>query len=1379
LKFSKITSLLIFSIFLLQNTIIAAPTLSVKPSNTLKLSIPKEFGVIKEQIIASPEAPLLIHIQDAHANLDAQENIQNILYWLQERHGINQLFLEGGVGKLNPELMRLFDNPKWNQELAADLMKQGEMSGAEAFLISPKATMKSYGIENREDYRKNRELFNKILNQEKLREEWRKLSESIFNQFISQSNNKNLKLFLKEWLLYKQKPDELSKFIDYISEASKQYLDIDFSESKNQFSFPNLVRMSHIIELSKNINPDLANSEKELLIQSLSKAVKPELLNLFNDIERLEKPRHLVEQLFELTDGMLDFNAYPNFHKQTKYFILKSEIDAHSLFDEIQRVNQQLFSNLKPSNRDVVFFNNFKKILLLKELFRLEITREQFNKISNSRNSFSPKQILTNLDYAHKNNLVTFQKSFSESLNFYELAIKREKAFIQNSIKRAKQNRSVMIAGGFHSKGIKNKILSRGYSYIEIIPNIGSVENSREVYLKSILGDTFRYSQISNTSELNSVQTQISLGGLIQQRLKAIFVSGIATLRNRAGNSLDLKQALAILRRTPLVIDNNISLRASREKNGFFAQVDSLAAPIFIPFKEPTFSGASLGQLPRLSGSFTQTPGFDFQSEEDITLLRNSLLALNEGKLRDLPFQGPLSDSEDSQKAQLVFNRLMQLAEDNKDKEGMEKLKSGEYGLKLIASNPLGKPRIEEDIPLKQRNKQEQAYLNSLAIVFKDESASTLVNRDKIKFLQKRVFIGLVNDSFILNEVLLRSLPVNSLAQMFYRLIQKERKSISRDNESIDHILAELLEEELYDHIFGNEKLLASIEKLKLAQAGLLSRDLNELDPNKPIFGIIGTGVSALSSVTEIKKKYPEAQFVFFEANPLIGGKVVYAIPSHRSNIKITYISGKKTGIANFIDREGHHLFIDFEVGNNPLISAEEFFKLPFDGLIFAAGNQEASIDTSVKRVFIQGKLGPGIYTSTQIYRPFNREKMNLPDNEVLFPDLSKQIIGKDISVIGGGNVSLDIVRFLLENGARNVRLIYRRGQEVFDKSRDPFSNASQTGGAERRGALGTGVHYEMLSGAKSIIRDQETGDIIGIKLAQFAYSSSQVRRVKTIPELASITDMNSFITQLEELKSDDIEETNTSTELLGDEEEVIREIKDLLKQRVSQTGRARFTPSKVFEATKLFFDYEREDGFKTLKGNVARRKLLKTIIEHWLVLLKTSRLNEVGDKIVDTDIVVFSISDSIPAPFERVTIDNTSYPPVAMVNIKSSATSMMMAVGDSATGGSKAGFARTSATTAMREFLKPDSQRNTSISGVLDRSPEEREDLKQKLTALKTKITKAQSLGRGNAFYQEFTTQLFLNGLNDHENSEGNSLGSNTFYGAQSALSRLLNNAA
>jgi hypothetical protein len=86
--------------------------------------IPAEFGRVTELRQGPKDGPVVIHIQEAHANYDAQKNIQNILEHLSENYGVKLVLLEGAGNKLQSEFFKFFPKDPALQETVNDKLMQ-------------------------------------------------------------------------------------------------------------------------------------------------------------------------------------------------------------------------------------------------------------------------------------------------------------------------------------------------------------------------------------------------------------------------------------------------------------------------------------------------------------------------------------------------------------------------------------------------------------------------------------------------------------------------------------------------------------------------------------------------------------------------------------------------------------------------------------------------------------------------------------------------------------------------------------------------------------------------------------------------------------------------------------------------------------------------------------------------------------------------------------------------------------------------------------------------------------------------------------------------------------------------------------------------------
>ncbi len=134
------------------NSSASAPVLLGNLSN---LSIPEQFGKIQNQFVGH-QPKTIIHIQDAHGNLSAQENLAALVKYFYESYGIRLVAVEAGSQTGSLRAARAFPDRKVRQKIGRDLLQMGKLSGEEFYVISdnPKG-LEIVGVENFPLYREN------------------------------------------------------------------------------------------------------------------------------------------------------------------------------------------------------------------------------------------------------------------------------------------------------------------------------------------------------------------------------------------------------------------------------------------------------------------------------------------------------------------------------------------------------------------------------------------------------------------------------------------------------------------------------------------------------------------------------------------------------------------------------------------------------------------------------------------------------------------------------------------------------------------------------------------------------------------------------------------------------------------------------------------------------------------------------------------------------------------------------------------------------------------------------------------------------------------------------------------------------------------------
>ena len=113
------------------------------------IGIAIDSGTIKSKFLGKTDK-VVVHIQDAHCNYEAQSNINKMLDQLTKEAGIGIISVEGAEGIVDTTWFRAFPDAEIRKEVATYFMKKGEITGAEFFSITSDFKGTIFGAETRD-----------------------------------------------------------------------------------------------------------------------------------------------------------------------------------------------------------------------------------------------------------------------------------------------------------------------------------------------------------------------------------------------------------------------------------------------------------------------------------------------------------------------------------------------------------------------------------------------------------------------------------------------------------------------------------------------------------------------------------------------------------------------------------------------------------------------------------------------------------------------------------------------------------------------------------------------------------------------------------------------------------------------------------------------------------------------------------------------------------------------------------------------------------------------------------------------------------------------------------------------------------------------------
>ena len=193
--------------------------------------------------------------------------------------------------------------------------------------------------------------------------------------------------------------------------------------------------------------------------------------------------------------------------------------------------------------------------------------------------------------------------------------------------------------------------------------------------------------------------------------------------------------------------------------------------------------------------------------------------------------------------------------------------------------------------------------------------------------------------------------------------------------------------------------------------------EINRKPKRKEKVAIIGGGPAGLSCAYHLAKKGISS--TIFEAAPELGGMLRYGIPDYRLPKDILR---KEIEIIENLE--------EVEVKTNTVfgkdITLEDLWKQGYKAIFLAIGAQKGI------KLGIPGEEAEGVVQGIDFLRELNQK--------------GKVDVGKNVVVIGGGNVAIDVARSAIRLGAEKVRILYRRTRSEMPASEEEVKAAEEEG---------------------------------------------------------------------------------------------------------------------------------------------------------------------------------------------------------------------------------------------------------------------------------------------------------------------------------------------
>lgn len=490
-------NLSILLIVLIQMTFLSEPAGAVSSLFVKTLQVPQEYGIVKEVFdnrLKENNGKIIIHIQDAHCNYEAQKNMSQMLDYLVKEYGLKLIMVEGGSGDVGLSYLRKYAGKEERKKILDKYLRAGQISGEEYLDAVSEYDLELYGIEDQGLYDAHLAAFFKVdAIKEKGLGDIDNLSKAAeaLKPFLYGQRLQGLE---RKMLAYQDKVITLSEYCQYLDEQA-------ISQRLKFEDYSNISAFASAAGFEKDVDFKQAEAERGSLIKELGALLTEK------EIESLiEKSQAFKEQkidaygyysfLKELCQIKVDLKKkYPQLNAYIRYIKVSRDIDTADILKEIGLVTEKLRQVYCVTEQERRLSDIARGLDILKKILSLELIPEDYEYFKAGRRDFSTVSwagfLAENCRLRGLNLPAEPSREIDANMeamaDFYEMGVRREEAFIDNVVKKMEEpgrTLAVLISGGFHTPGISRQLKEKGYSYIVMAPVISqSSGDSNNIYL--------------------------------------------------------------------------------------------------------------------------------------------------------------------------------------------------------------------------------------------------------------------------------------------------------------------------------------------------------------------------------------------------------------------------------------------------------------------------------------------------------------------------------------------------------------------------------------------------------------------------------------------------------------------------------------------------------------------------------------------------------------------------------------------------------------------------------------------------------------------------------------------------------------------------------
>lgn len=471
------------------------------------------FGQVRRvKAATSPDAPLILHIQDVHGNPQAQRNMSGMVLALAQKQS-PLVGLEGASGAFEMESFHAYPDLDIVKSVADYFLEKDLIGGPEhAGLVAPRP-LTLWGVEDPGLYLAHVAAVKESLagrgRADAFLGQWAAAIEALKKAHYSPA----LHDFDKNQNLYERDQRGLGEYVENLK---------GFQKTLSVQEFPNVEKLLLAARREKTMDFEAVENERRALVEGLATRLSvPELQDLVRRSLDLKagtlRQRDYQTHLRDLcARHKLALSRFPRLVGYMDYVADSESIEREALLNELDRLETAAQDALArtPVQRDIVSLT--RDLSRLSKLVANEMTPADWSAYEPRRAAMARlgarlkalpggRAVETPADWEG------FVRPYEE---FCRKALARNSALADRTLEKMKSERkgtALLVAGGFHTDGLVDLLAARGATVVVLTPKIGPVDGASN-YLDVFARDPLPVEKIF-AGEPIALKDRCGLGG--------------------------------------------------------------------------------------------------------------------------------------------------------------------------------------------------------------------------------------------------------------------------------------------------------------------------------------------------------------------------------------------------------------------------------------------------------------------------------------------------------------------------------------------------------------------------------------------------------------------------------------------------------------------------------------------------------------------------------------------------------------------------------------------------------------------------------------------------------------------------------------------------